>query len=153
MSWPHLTHCALDAPAWQRGVDPSQPHYPFQARTPRLSRTPLTCCAPCPFPPPAALAFGFLVRSKCSTSLSSRLNLRRRRPRSQGDTPKRRCPVTLAGSGRPGEGGGVSPREAQSALLPYTEGPDGTLSLAATCLRSSAPSSPDPWEYFGLQCE
>lgn len=50
------------------------------------------------FPPLSASAgaLGFLVRFKYTTYSSSRLNLRRRRPRSQGDTPKRRCPVTSA---------------------------------------------------------
>lgn len=80
------------------------------------------------FPPLSASvrALGFLVRSKYTTYSSSRLNLRRRRPGSQGDTPKRRCPVTSARRReRPGKAvqegggeGGVSPREAQGALLP-----------------------------------
>ena len=60
------------------------------------------------FPPLSASvrALGFLVRSKYTTYSSSRLNLRRRRPGSQGDTPKRRHLGQKEGTARKGCPGG-----------------------------------------------
>ncbi|MEJ1282909.1 hypothetical protein NN561_013872 [Cricetulus griseus] len=105
--WLRLTHCTLDTPARHRGADQGHPHFPSQARTQcggdhELLSLLLTCCAPWPLSAGAQTP-GFLLRPKSTTFPSSRLNLRRRRPKSQGNTPKRRCRVTSARRrGRPG---------------------------------------------------
>lgn len=104
--WPLLTYCTPDAPAGHREVYSIHPYFTTQAGTQcgdhelvppaahLLRFPPLSACAQAP---------GFLVRPKSPTSPSSCLNLRRRRPRSQGNTPKRRCRVTSARRrGRPG---------------------------------------------------
>lgn len=116
----------------------------------------LTCCAPRPSPPPPGLS-----ASLSTTYSSSLLNLRRRRPRSQGDTPKRRCPVTSAKRreqpgkavrGKEEEFPRGKPRERSS---PSRERPDRTrgFSLAATRLRSSGPLRLRPTGTPGSRCD
>lgn len=158
--WPHLTHLYLRLPAPAPRGGPGSTPFPFLCRDPDLVRRAahLLCSPPLSA---SAGALGFLVHSKYTTYSSSRLNLRRRRPRSQGDTPKRRCPVTSAKRreqpgkavrGKEEEFPRGKPRERSS---PSRERPDRTrgISLAATRLWSSRPLRLRPKGTPGSRCD
>lgn len=112
---------------------PGSPPFPLPGRDPvRRPRVCPACRSPAALPAPLRLCPSFWL--PCPSQVPDlRLNLRRRRPRSQGNTPKRRCRVTSARRrGRPGaaavrgkeeEFPRGKPRERSSPTWPDQKGP------------------------------